>query len=134
MGAHTLRNRVSGTITALDLTNATAANRAFDVILGGAKGADAGGTRFFGFEWVKTTSQVVTVTVSKIDTLDANKEVILETASDAGATSGTWQPDEEEVAGYDPEAPGSVGITYRLQFSQAGGACSASPKATFKGV
>lgn len=133
MSANTLRNRVNGTITPLDLTSADAANRRFDVALG-SKGADKSGTRFFGFEWTKTTGQVVTVTVSKIDTLDGNKEVIIETRSDGGATSGLWYPEEEEVAGFDPEAPQTTGITYRLQFSQAGGACSVSPKATFKAV
>lgn len=134
MSANTLRNRVNGTITALDLADATAANRRFEVALG-TKGAESGGTRFIGFAWVKTTSQAVTVTVSKIDTANSDKEYILEgPTSDGGELTGTWSPQEEEISGFDPEAPSTTGWKYRLQFSQAGGACSASPTATYKAV
>lgn len=135
MGVNTLRNRnANGVITQLDLTDAAAANRRFDVALG-AKGADKSGLRFLGFDWVKSAGQAVTVTVSKIDTANGSKETILEgPVNDGGETTGSWRPTAEEMAGMDPEAPTTTGITYRLQFSQAGGACMCDPTATFKGI
>ena len=135
MGATLKRNRNgAGAIATIDLTAAAAASRRFEV--SATDGLDRS-ARLLGFKWSKSTSQVVTVTVSLIDAEDSDREYIIEgPTSDGGATTGAWYPPDgtEEVVGMETGRPSASPPKYRLQFSQAGGACALSPIAIYKGV
>lgn len=133
MGATLKRNRDgTGAIATIDLTDADAADRRFEVSVTDGLSRSS---RFFGFKWKKSTSQAVTVTVSLVDGENSSAEYVIEgPTSDGGATTGAWYPPEEEVIGMEPGRPNATNPHYRLQFSQAGGACALDPIAIYKEI
>ena len=95
---------------ALDLTNATAANRR-------AQTVPTDDYRLSGVLCTFSTTQARDITVSVVQA-DTAAEVVLSTVSANAATSWAWAPTAIPVSFSHPWA-------VRVQFSQAGGACSA---------
>ena len=132
MGIKTKRVRDgNGDITQLDLTDADAANRRLSV----PAEFSYAGKRFIGFSWVKSTTQSVNIDVYRVDEENSSKLYLLEAVAGDTTTSGTWRPPAEELSGMDIDDPSlNSGVGYRLQFSQAGGACSVDATADFKEI
>lgn len=137
MGIQLKRTRDgNGTLAALDLTAADAADRRLDIVIGSAVSTDApgSGTRLIGFDWTMTTAEARDITISRIDRDDSNREYVLEQRLGDTGTSGTWRPPSEEATGVETGHPSKDATSYRIQFSQAGGACNARVLGLFKAV
>jgi hypothetical protein len=134
MGVQTKRVRdANGAVTQLDLTSAVAANRRLDVAQPGDGGG--GGLKLVGFSWKKSTAQPVDITISRIDAANASLDIPLETRLGDTGTTGHWRPPQEEMTGYDVGKPSEQGcVGWRIQFSQAAGACAADVQVDFKEV
>ena len=135
MSVMTKRVRINGNgaVTQLDLTSAVAANRRLDVLPPTDGGTE--GLSFKGFSWHMSSAQARDIQIFRIDQLNSNLATLVEQRLGDTGTDGTWRPPAEEVSGYDvavPSAGGGVG--WRIQFSQAGGACNADVIADYKSV
>lgn len=132
MGSTIKRTRDSNNaVTTLNLESATASDRRLDVTA--ATDSSTGGTRFFGFYWVKSTTAATDITISRVAADGGTAFVLAQRLGDTG-TTGLWRPEEEEVTGRDVVPSATHGDTYRVQFSQAGSTCTAEVVAAYKEV
>lgn len=134
VGATVHRYRPDGSaIGQLDLTDAAAANRRFEIVTGSIIPR---AHRLFEICWQKSTNQAADIHIYRVDTANGNKAYLLEPRLGDTGTDGNWRPPngEELIGGLDVHAPNSTGFTYRVQFGQTAGACSVDIFAIFKEV
>jgi hypothetical protein len=129
---HRTRNPSTNAPASLNLQDAAAANRRFEIIVGTHSNAD--GTRLLGFNWKKSAAVAVDVEIYKVDPKTGTLFLIRRRLGDT-SIDGAWNPIAEEGAGRDVAVPTDAGgATYRLQFGLAGAACTVEARGDFKAV